>query len=1575
MNAKRIILTTLFATLLGLSVSSRADDIDIYSGLGAAGNTPNVLFVLDNAADFSSNASGFSTCPVTNPTTGAVTNTNLSLNGTVGGIEQCALYNVINTLPVNANGTAVVNVGFMVYNAGNIRDINNANCGGSSGGCLAAPLVAMTAANKTSMLNWITSWTTTGGAGVGYIKASGEATAATMQEAWAYYAGKTGLSGRNYSALPSLAGCQKNFVIFIGNSYSASGTPGDAPSSAATALSCSTSTAAYCAGASTTQQAQILNTVTTSCGSYTFPSSAHETKGFYGDEWSRFMNQTNLYSTPTGTQGINTYTVGVLGSACQAQYSGLLSNMAAYGGGKYFPTTDYNGLVIAILKILNEVQAVNSVFSSSSLPVSVNAQGTFLNQVYMGMFRPDAGALPRWPGNLKQYQFIINPTTGALQLGDSLGNAAISSSGTGFLSPNSISFWSCTDLTTTPYPNSYATSTLSASQITLLKANNQNCTDPLPGGFWANDSSSANAVAKGFDLPDGERVERGGTAQQIRQINATTNYTTSPTAPRNLYTWLGGSADLTVAANAFATSNTGLVATAFGSTLTANISTLTRAGGIATVTTTGNHGFSTGDSIAIANANPSNYNGTSTITVVNATQFTYPITEYPPTLAAGTYTATLSGTPVSVSSLTRSGNTVTVNTTAAHGLLVGNTVNIAGATPTTYNGSFTVTSVPNATSFTYTVNERPPTVAGSGTASSITKTTGAGCPCSTTVTINAWNAATPGVQRTLGSTTVTVSTNTNISANPNNYVVGNSVTMSGVVDSTGTSVPEYNGSFIITSVAGNSFTFTTTLTPATPATGTITASPSASSQTITSLTRTVSTAASPNTATATATVASTVGMVAGTTVVSIGGTPGANESAYIGNFTISNVTGSTFSFPVGVTPASPASGLAGATMTATRSSGLNAANLNDLINWVRGFDNMGDESSLCPPGSTPGVGNCPNPAVTIRPSVHGDVLHSRPTVINYGSFMVTITGTVDAGTVRTATASAADVTTIGSFGASPVVTFANGQACPVTIASATTFTYQNTSCGAAGGQVASVGSKVVVFYGDNGGVFHAVNGNQTANLTSGAVTVGPGDEIWGFIPKEFFLKLNRLRTNSPQLNLPSTPPGISPQPLPKDYFIDGATGIYQSIDGNGNTTKAILYLSMRRGGRFIYALDVTTPATPTVLWKVDNTGITNSSGAFTANAAYSELGQTWSQPKVARVTGYANPVLIFGAGYDTNEDSEPITTMDASGRGIYVLDALTGAVVWSATRSAGATSCTGSVNQASCQVAGMNYSIPADITLMDRDADGLIDRLYAADTGGNIWRVDFEPAGNATPNFWRVYQFAALGGFTGPCGTGPCNPTQRKFFYAPEVITATATHPYDAVIAGSGDREHPLYVSTSTQRYNRLFLIKDIYTGNDATGMTTPITMTGTLPLFDATTTPWDGSLNGYYITLAAGEKVVNAPLVAAGYVYMGTNQPAPSSTTSCTSNLGTAKGYQLSPFSGTYTSSAFVGGGLPPSPVAGIVNIIVGGVVKQVPFIIGGGGNPNCVGSDCGSALGGQKPPITVSTKRSRTYWYLERK
>lgn len=88
--------------------------------------------------------------------------------------------------------------------------------------------------------------------------------------------------------------------------------------------------------------------------------------------------------------------------------------------------------------------------------------------------------------------------------------------------------------------------------------------------------------------------------------------------------------------------------------------------------------------------------------------------------------------------------------------------------------------------------------------------------------------------------------------------------------------------------------------------------------------------------------------------------------------------------------------------------------------------------------------------------------------------------------------------------------------------------------------------------------------------------------------------------------------------------------------------------------------------------------------------------------------------------------------------------------------------------------------------------------------------------------------------------------------------------------------------------------------------------------------------------------------------------------------SLGTTRGYAVnfitaeSPDGTTKRFDEFVGGGLPPSPVGGIVELDDG---QQVPFIIGG----RQLDGSFSSGLEGQKPSVDLSGVRSRTYWYLE--
>jgi len=826
-----------------------------------------------------------------------------------------------------------------------------------------------------------------------------------------------------------------------------------------------------------------------------------------------------------------------------------------------------------------------------------------------------------------------------------------------------------------------------------------------------------------------------------------------------------------------------------------------------------------------------------------------------------------------VTSLTRASLTVTA-VAPAHGFTTGKVVTISGA-PAGYNGTVTITVV-NANTFTYTLP-------------------------------GAEGPATPGTSfgtATVGGATITISSLNRAASNSSNvsavtvcksgqsvaFSTGNSVTIAGVTPTA------YNGVWTITSVSGKCFTFNINTTPASPGTVVgVTADGSATVYDISALSRTATNCPTSTTVTATATTSvansfSTLDTVS--IAVKVGTAPVVGEGLYAGTYQITKLNSTQFTYPITVTPA--------CTSTGGTVSLAGVVDRDTLIRWVRGEDNFQDEPS---PGGT----------ITVRPSVHGDVLHSRPTVINYG----------------------------GTKG-------------------------------------------IVVFYGTNDGVFRAVNGNNglfkgtDGNLLTNIGSVPPGGELWGFVPTEFYSKLYRLRQNTPLVAFATTSTAITPTPTPKDYFFDGPTGVYQ------NGTTAYIYMAARRGGRLLYALDVSNPAAPALLWKKTN-----------ADTGFSELGQTWSEPTVARVRGYVNPVLIFGAGYDPAEDSEPPGT-DSMGRGIFILDAVTGGLLWRAGPGGTSSTCTVTASTAAttgCQLQKMTYSIPSDITPVDRDFDGCVDRIYASDTGGNIWRVDLEAkvttiAGKcgdgsiqagAEPKDWQATLFAQLGGAS-------TDTTKRKFFFPPDVVT---TKTFDAVLASTGDREHPLLTVSGTTPinayaiYNKFYMIKDTLVGKDGSSWTavtdatsSTANLVATSTFFDATSTPYDGTLKGFTVKLGnTGEKGVNAPATVGGFTFFGTNQPIVPDANSCEPNLGTARGYRVNFLTGVATNVIFDGGGLPPSPVTGLVEVIINGEKRTEPFIIGGGNSDaNCVGPDCTSGLGGLKPAIPIKGNRTRTYWYEKR-
>ena len=126
-------------------------------------------------------------------------------------------------------------------------------------------------------------------------------------------------------------------------------------------------------------------------------------KDDYSDEWARYLNH-----PVSPDRQVNTFTI-VISDGKNPDYEQLMVSMARQGGGEAIvidqSKADVSALSDALLRALYQMQATNGVFAAPVLPVSANSQGTYKNQIFRGMFRPDGSANPRWVGNLKQFQF------------------------------------------------------------------------------------------------------------------------------------------------------------------------------------------------------------------------------------------------------------------------------------------------------------------------------------------------------------------------------------------------------------------------------------------------------------------------------------------------------------------------------------------------------------------------------------------------------------------------------------------------------------------------------------------------------------------------------------------------------------------------------------------------------------------------------------------------------------------------------------------------------------------------------------------------------------------------------------------------------------------------------------------------------------------------------------------------------------------------------------------------------------------------------------------------------------------
>lgn len=455
----------------------------------------------------------------------------------------------------------------------------------------------------------------------------------------------------------------------------------------------------------------------------------------------------------------------------------------------------------------------------------------------------------------------------------------------------------------------------------------------------------------------------------------------------------------------------------------------------------------------------------------------------------------------------------------------------------------------------------------------------------------------------------------------------------------------------------------------------------------------------------------------------------------------------------------------------------------------------------------------------------------------------------------------------------------------------------------------------VIYVATNDGYLHAVDPDT-------------GDELWTFVPSELLGRMKTLRED--------------PTVLYKGYGLDGNLRAYKLDKNNDGVIdpddgdRAYLLFGMARGGSTYYGLDITDKAKPRLMWRL-------------GTAQLPGLGQTWSTPTITRVNvsgatqNAEKLVAVFGGGYDTTQDNPGYTTVSVGNR-IYMVDLLSGALLWRAGPSTDA--------GAQLRLAKMTNAIPADIRVIDLTGDGYADRMYATDTGARVWRFDIY---NGQPASTLVTGgvFASLGIADG--NPGDALHDARRFYYAPDVALGRANRrAFLNIAVGTGWRGSPLD-ATIRDRFYGLRDFKPFAPMTQAEyDAWTPIT-DASAKLVDATgvnepTIPADAL--GWKMNLVSGstyegEKVLAEARTFGGQVFFTTYTPN-SSTVACKVFPGSNR---------LYVVNAFTGGTVE-NRDSKVTDLPSSGIASNVVFVFPSPDNPEgdrwkenerwCTGTDC---------------------------
>lgn len=273
----------------------------------------------------------------------------------------------------------------------------------------------------------------------------------------------------------------------------------------------------------------------------------------------------------------------------------------------------------------------------------------------------------------------------------------------------------------------------------------------------------------------------------------------------------------------------------------------------------------------------------------------------------------------------------------------------------------------------------------------------------------------------------------------------------------------------------------------------------------------------------------------------------------------------------------------------------------------------------------------------------------------------------------------------------------------------------------------------MVYAAANDGMLHAfyAETDTPQNIVGGA-------EAWAYVPRLVMPNLFNLASKNYKEN--------------HRFFVDGTPVVGDICTANCPVTnetpavwRTILVGGLNHGGNGYYALDITDPENPEVLWE------------FT----HVNMGYTFGNPVITKLKPEGKWVVMFTSGYNNVLPSEEDNTQTGDGKGhLFIVDAVTGELFEDRVITTGV----GSPEEPS----GLSrINVWVDYPLYDNTAE----RVYGGDLFGNLWRFDIN--GHGTANSYYAQLLAVLKNKDGAIQPITAKPELGKIDNKPIVFVGT----------------------------------------------------------------------------------------------------------------------------------------------------------------------------------------------------------